>query len=188
MRAWNPLPARSGGDPSPSPDDEPGDCRACGTCTGRREFLRTSLGLAALSTLAALLPRGAGAEAIRRTHSTGGAGGEVRYPVPASTGVEVDRDHEVILVRDGTTVTAFALSCPHQRSMLRWRDNKGIFQCTKHHSEYNLDGVYQKGRATRNMDRLAIRLEGGEVVVDPSVAYHSDEDPAGWNAAAVQVG
>lgn len=112
----------------------------------------------------------------------------MRYPIPPATGVEVDRDNEVILVRDGATVMAFALSCPHQRSMLRWRDNKDFFQCTKHHSEYSLAGVYQKGRATRNMDRLGIRLEGTEVVVDPSVSYHSDEDAAGWAAATVQVG
>ena len=187
MRVLNSLSTRRGGAPSSSPDD-PGECRACGTCTGRREFLRTSLGLAALSTLAALLPGEAAAGTVRLVRSLGRLGQEVRYPVPASTGVEVDRDNEVILVRDGTVVTAFALSCPHQRSMLRWRDNKNIFQCTKHHSEYSLDGVYQKGRATRNMDRLGIRLEGDEVVVDPSVAYHSDEDPAGWDGAVVQVG
>jgi Rieske Fe-S protein len=70
--------------------------------------------------------------------------------------------------------------------MLRWRDKKGIFQCTKHHSEYSPLGEFQKGRATRNMDRLAVEIVGGAVVVDPTRVFHSDDDAVGWAAAAVQ--
>jgi len=50
--------------------------------------------------------------------------------------------------------------------------------------ERNLRGVHGV-RATRNMDRLGIRLEGSEVVVDPTTVYHSDDDPGGWASAVV---
>lgn len=161
-------------------------CAGCGSCPSRREFLRVGVGAAVASAVAALLPtRAAGATPVRWIRSAD-SDGPLRYPLPTEDGVDVDRDNEVILIRYQGTVAAFALSCPHQRSLLRWRENKGIFQCTKHHSEYSPTGVYEKGRATRNMDRLGISLEGSEVVVDPDTVYHSDDDPAGWDAAAVQ--
>jgi Rieske Fe-S protein len=165
--------------------DEP-ECEECETCVGRREFFRIGFGTAALAALAALVPKGAAAAPVRWTRArfTGGA---LRYPVPSDDGVTVDRDNEVILVRYQGLVAAFALSCPHQRSLLRWREDDGIFRCTKHHSEYSPTGVYEKGRATRNMDRLGISLDGSEVVVDPTTVYHSDDDPQGWASAAVKL-
>jgi len=99
----------------------------------------------------------------------------------------VDKGAEIIVVRYQGMLAAFALSCPHQRSMLRWKPDKGFFQCTKHHSEYTPTGEYIKGRATRNMDRLAVSIEAGEVVVDAGTVYKSDEDPQGWAAAAIPV-
>ncbi|MGD2069611.1 MAG: Rieske (2Fe-2S) protein [Gemmatimonadota bacterium] len=161
-------------------------CGGCDGCPDRRSFLRIGAGSLALALLAGAVPRRAAAAVARSVRAT--AAGEVlRYPLPAGDGVEVDRDNEVILARYHELVAAFALSCPHQRSLLRWREDDGIFQCTKHRSKYSPTGEFIDGRATRNMDRLAIRLEGGEVVVDPSVAYHSDDDPEGWASAVVTV-
>ena len=168
-------------DSTPEPTADSTDCSACGACPNRRDFVRWSVAAAAAL---ALLPRNLRAAPPRWVTAREGAG-DLRYPVPATDGVEIDRSNEVILARAGGSIAAFALSCPHQRSMLRWRENDGIFQCTKHHSEYSPTGVYQKGRATRNMDRLAIRLEGSEIVVDPETQFLSDEDPDGWAAAAV---
>lgn len=134
--------------------------------------------------MAAMLPGSAAAAPIRWIQAST-SGETLRYPVPTADGVDVDRHNELIMVRYQGIIAAFALSCPHQHSMLRWRANKGYFQCTKHHSEYSPTGVYLKGRATRNMDRLAIRLDGSDVVVDPKTVYHSDDDPQAWNAAVV---
>jgi nitrite reductase/ring-hydroxylating ferredoxin subunit len=100
----------------------------------------------------------------------------------------VDRDNELILVREGEAVYAFALSCPHQRSMLKWQEKDQQFRCTKHGSKYEPSGEYVSGRATRGMDRFAVRVEGGQVVVDLSRKYQQDEDPAGWEGAVVRVG
>ena len=162
------------------------ECEGCGSCPSRRAFFRVGMGAAVAAAVAAVLPASvAGATPIRWIDALG-SGGPLRYPVPGADGVDVDRANEVILVRWQGTVTAFALSCPHQHSLLRWRENDGIFQCTKHHSEYSPTGEYRKGRATRNMDRLGISIEGNEVVVDPGTVYHSDDDPTGWASAVIQ--
>jgi nitrite reductase/ring-hydroxylating ferredoxin subunit len=162
-------------------------CDGCGSCgMDRRGFVALGLGLVAAAWLPSEL-RAASIDSIRAA-ATSGVADELRYPTPSSDGVQVDRDNEVILVRQGTTIAAFALSCPHQRSMLRWREKDGIFQCTKHHSQYLPTGEFQKGRATRNMDRLAIRVEGDEVVVNAGTIYHSDEDASGWDDAVATAG
>lgn len=100
-------------------------------------------------------------------------------------GVSIDKANEVILVRHGGSVYAFALSCPHQNTALRWNADEGRFQCPKHKSRYQPDGTFISGRATRNMDRLPIRREGGNVVVDVDRMFESDKDEAGWKAAVV---
>lgn len=110
------------------------------------------------------------------------------YPVPATDGADIDRGNEVILVRYRNEVFAFNLSCPHQNTALRWNETDMRFQCPKHHSQYQPDGEFITGRATRNMDRLAIRRDAtNNIVVDPDTLYRSDEDAAEWKAAVVKL-
>ena len=45
----------------------------------------------------------------------------------------------------------------------------------------------QSGRATRNMDRLAIRREGNDLYVDLSHIIKSDTDRPAWDAATITV-
>jgi len=47
------------------------------------------------------------------------------------------------------------------------------------------DGTFIDGRATRNMDRLAIRRAGAELVVDVDTLYQADDNPKEWAAAFV---
>jgi Rieske Fe-S protein len=112
---------------------------------------------------------------------------ERKYPIPASDGVSIDKENEVILVRYQGTMYAFNLSCPHENAALRWRENDRRFQCPRHQSKYQPDGTFISGRATRNMDRLGLRRDGDEVTVDLSRMYRSDTDAAGWAAAAVRL-
>jgi hypothetical protein len=37
------------------------------------------------------------------------------------------------------------------------------------------------------MDRLAVRLDAGSLVVDVDKMFQSDKDPAGWTAATVTI-
>ena len=50
------------------------------------------------------------------------------------------------------------------------------------------DGTFINGRATRNMDRFAIRRDAGNnIVVDPETLYQSDTDPMQWKAAVIKL-
>jgi len=114
-------------------------------------------------------------------------GAEHRYPVPAADGVTIDKTGQVIVVRYQSHLYAFNLACPHQNQALRWLPKEGRFQCPKHESKYQPNGTFMNGRATRNMDRLAVRLDAGSLVVDVDKMFQSDKDPAGWAAAAVTI-
>ncbi|HXV17374.1 MAG TPA: Rieske (2Fe-2S) protein, partial [Gemmatimonadaceae bacterium] len=109
------------------------------------------------------------------------------YALPAADGADIDKDEGVILVRWQGNVYAFNLSCPHQRTALRWNEQDKQFQCPKHHSKYDPKGTFITGRATRSMDRLAITRQGANVVVDIDTMYKEDEDTAQWNSAFVKL-
>jgi nitrite reductase/ring-hydroxylating ferredoxin subunit len=110
---------------------------------------------------------------------------EQRYPVPAQDGVNVDSKVQVILVRAAGHAYAFNLACPHENAAVKWVASGHRFQCTKHDSRYQVDGIHTAGRATRNMDRLLIRREGEELVVGLDRLIRSDQDPAAWAAATI---
>lgn len=161
----------------------------CGGCDGdsdRREFVRTTVRLAAgILVGLGMSPANAAAAAI---HATAGRrrGSEVAYPIPTVDGATIDKTNEVILARHAGMVYAFSLSCPHQNTALHWLDDEGRFQCPKHKSRYQPDGTFISGRATRNMDRLPIRRDGNQVMVNVDRVFESDTDPAGWAGAAVK--
>jgi nitrite reductase/ring-hydroxylating ferredoxin subunit len=154
--------------------DEPIDspCASCGGSglPSRREFLQL---IAAGATITFV-------QGVR-------AGSETRYPIPAGDGVTIDKKAQVIIVRYQGHAYAFNLACPHQNQALRWLPKEGRFQCPKHESRYQPNGTFINGRATRNMDRLGIRVDGGSLVVDVDKMFMSDKDPAGWAVASVTV-
>ncbi|HEU0301083.1 MAG TPA: Rieske (2Fe-2S) protein [Longimicrobium sp.] len=160
----------------------------CAGCTGRRDFLREAAGIAA----ALLVGLGAGraqAQGVVPAPLRPAAvrGGQVTYPIPPADGVSIDREREVIVVRWQARAYAFALSCPHQRTMLRWQQADGRFQCPKHRSRYQPDGTFVSGRATRGMDRYPLRAANGALVVDVARPIRQDQDRVAWDAAFVAV-
>jgi nitrite reductase/ring-hydroxylating ferredoxin subunit len=159
----------------------------CGGCElGRRAFLRDAA-LAALGVAVAVagMPASAAGLPLRRIPAGTGSGAEKAYPIPGEDGVNIDEDNEVILTRYQGRVYAFALSCPHQNTALRWLAGAGRFECPKHHSKYRPDGTFISGRATRSMDRLPIRREGQQLLVDVDRAFQEDTDSKDWAAAVV---
>ncbi|MBA2685890.1 MAG: Rieske (2Fe-2S) protein [Gemmatimonadaceae bacterium] len=164
------------------------DCSSCSLFASRRSFLRDSL----LAVAGALLAVGASDNtALAATFDTiagrRGRDQTVKYPIPASDGVQIDKDNQVILVRWQNAAYAFNLSCPHQNTALRWDDADHRFQCPKHHSKYRPDGVFIEGRATRGMDRLAIQRQGPTLIVDLDKMFKEDEDGAAWTAAVISL-
>ena len=165
------------------------DCTGCPVDPERRELLRAAGAALASLGLLGLLPRSAGAASLRTVRALAPASAdgrnEKRYPMPTADGVAIDKDNDVIVARAANKVFAFALSCPHQNTALRWNADDKQFQCPKHKSRYRSDGEFIEGRATRNMDRLAVRKEGTTLVVDVDALIQEDEHPAEWAAAFV---
>jgi nitrite reductase/ring-hydroxylating ferredoxin subunit len=160
--------------------DCPGECGL----PDRRQFLKkATLALGAAMAALSASPREAAAMPLTLGRALRVFGDEVTYPIPAADGATIDRDNEVILIRWQGALFAFALACPHQNTALRWLADDGRFQCPKHKSKYQPDGTFISGRATRNMDRFALRKDGKNVVVDLAKLFESDKQHALWDAA-----
>jgi nitrite reductase/ring-hydroxylating ferredoxin subunit len=170
---------------STHPSDQ--ECTDCSIGGDRRDFLR-SVGLAVGGLVAAgLLPKDASATSLTVIRALSRSGADVGYAIPAADGATIDKDNQVILVRTGGKVMAFNLSCPHQNTALKWIEEDKQFACPKHKSRYQPDGTFISGRATRNMDRLAIKKDGDKVMVNVDVMFKQDTDQAGWTAAVIAV-
>ena len=154
----------------------------------RREFLRDA-GTIAAGILVALgaSPARAAAAPLSAITATGRRREEKSYPVPAKDGSQIDKDNGVIVTRWEGKVYAFSLACPHQNTAIRWYDKDGKFECPKHHSRFEPDGLYIKdsGRATRGLDRFAIHKDGNNVMVNLDKLYQEDDDETEWKAAVV---
>ena len=156
----------------------------------RREFLRAAGLVVASLGLFGGTARAAGAMVLPGTATALKAGSgdraeEKRYAIPAADGVAIDKDNSIIIARAAGRIYAFSLSCPHQNTALRWNADDHEFQCPKHKSHYRPDGTFIEGRATRDMDRMAIRKDATAIVVDIDTLYQQDEHPKEWGAAWV---
>ena len=159
---------------------------ACACANGRRDFLRQAAAL-----LAGLAAGGAGLAAaglpVRFGDATSKAGDELTFPIPDSDGAVIDRANAVSVVRFQGKAIVFNLSCPHQNAAVRWKPTEGHFECTKHDSVYSQAGVYQAGRATRNMDRFPVKRSGHSIIANVAQLIQSDEQKAAWEAAFIPV-
>jgi nitrite reductase/ring-hydroxylating ferredoxin subunit len=162
----------------------------CGGCTpvSRRGVLG-GISAAALAAMVGveLWPSTAAALPVVDSGFAQGAGNELSLPLPPSDGVTIDRDAQVILVRFQGYAYVFNLACPHENTALRWREKDVRFQCPRHESKYQADGTFTEGRATRNMDRFALKRAGNALVVDLGRLYRSDQNPQEWSAAKVKL-
>jgi Rieske Fe-S protein len=163
----------------------PDECAGCNR-TSRRRFLGQVSGAAVAAALASELGL-PDAAALPFSEVTGVQShpDERTYPLPPADAVSIDREAQVIIARHQNRVFAFALACPHENTALRWRQEDARFQCPRHQSKYQPDGTFISGRATRNMDRFAIRRAGDSVVVDLNQWFRSDQQAAQWTAAAI---
>ncbi len=169
------------------PGNEDSSCRCGEEQHSRREFLyQTPCALAAALTAAGfgLSPRTA--VAFRGPVATQGT--ERAYDLPSRDEVVIDKDNDLILVRQSNHVYAFSLACPHENTALRWRQEDLRFQCPRHESKYRPDGTFISGRATRNMDRFAIRMDGQKAMVDLNRLYQSDRQRSEWESAVLVLG
>ena len=181
------------------PASETADCGGCSlhdalnapAVIERREFLRAgAMALASLGLLGLGVRDASAMPVVGDAHVLGAARGdradEKRYAIPTTDGVSIDKDNGVIIARAGGKIYAFSLSCPHQNTALRWNADDKLFTCPKHKSHYRPDGSFIDGRATRDMDRLAVRKDGQALVVEVDTLYQQDLNAAQWAAAFIQ--
>ncbi|MGH7618676.1 MAG: ubiquinol-cytochrome c reductase iron-sulfur subunit [Gemmatimonadaceae bacterium] len=171
------------------PSSSTAACEGC-ALVARRDFLRDTA-LAAAGALIALgvAPGAARAAPIEFISALGGSREDKAYPIPAADGAQIDKANDAIITRWQGKVYVYSLACPHQNTVLKWSDSDKQFECPKHHSRFTPDGIYIKdsGRATRGMDRLAVRKDGNNVVANLDKLFQEDEDEAAWNAAFITV-
>lgn len=164
---------------------------ACDECplVGRRDFLRDA-SIAAAGILAALgaLPAALMAEPAFIT-PIASRGEDKSYPIPSADGTQIDKSNGTILTRWQGKVYVYSLACPHQNTALRWYDKDNRFECPKHHSRFEPDGEYIKdsGRATRGLDRFAVRMDGANIVANLDKMFKQDDNQADWTAAFITV-
>lgn len=171
-------------EPRSAPPHDQLECRC--PLAERRAFLQeVSLLVASLFAAVGASPARAATLGLRLARGFASTGAEQGYPIPTTDGATIDKDNQIILVRFQQKGYAFNLSCPHQNTALRWNVDEGQFQCPKHHSKYQPTGEFISGRATRNMDRLGIRRDGPNLMVDVTKFYRQDKNPAEWAAAVV---
>ena len=167
----------------------PSSCEGC-ALVARRDFLRDA-GLLAAGVLAALGATPARAEALLVQFVSPVARNleERSYAIPTADGTQIDKGNGTMITRWQGNVYVFSLGCPHQNTALRWYEKDGRFECPKHHSRFDPNGIYVKdsGRATRGLDRFAVRKDGNNVVADLDKLYQQDEDEAAWKTAFVTV-
>lgn len=168
-----------------APSDHTNDCGGCELRPTRRNFLGGVTAALAIFAMEGLLPDDAKALPAREVHGVVSSAQEVGYAIPAADGVSIDKKEGVIIARHAGTLYAFALTCPHQNTALRWNEGNNTFQCPRHKSKYQADGVFISGRATRAMDRFAVRKDGDKLVVNLDKLYEQDTDAAGWGNAKV---
>ena len=164
----------------------PSGCQACPHATDRRAFLR-HMALAVAGTLAVtgLSPSAAFANSARYIAPLATRGNQRRYDLPRADGVSIDSSNEVILARWQGHVYAFSLRCPHRGTKLEWHADESRVFCPKHKARFRPDGAHDSGRNTRSLDRYALHVESGTVVVELDTLYRIDESPAAWEGAVV---
>ena len=168
-------------------DDVSYPCESCplGESIERRRFVRDALA-AAVAALGAIGLTATRAAALPIVFARGSGGRmDKAYPMPATDGVTIDKDESVIVARFADRVYAFSLACPHQNTAIRWDASNTRFQCPKHKSRYRTDGTFIEGRATRGLDRFAVKRSGEQLLVNLDALYREDKNPSEWASAFV---
>jgi nitrite reductase/ring-hydroxylating ferredoxin subunit len=158
----------------------------CAAHVDRRAFLRQSATAVAASLVAiGLSPTAGFAEAVHELVAEGAVGVERSYVLPARDGVWVDAGSSLALARVGAVVFAFSLECPHRGRQLEWLPGEQRFYCPKHKARFTANGAHASGRRTTDLDRFAIRVAQGRVIVTLDQPLSADTDKAAWDAAVL---
>lgn len=83
--------------------------------------------------------------------------------------------------RNRDTIYALSTICTHLGCTPNWLEGEKKFKCPCHGSGFKISGVNFEGPAPRPLERFAIRVEAGQIVVDKSRKFQKElgqwEDP-----------
>jgi len=153
---------------------------------GRRDFLKKASAVA-IGGVISLVPIAAGARVVMDPLRRGGSGAQKirvtnldslpkdgiprKFPIVASRTDAWNRFPEapvgaVYLRRDGDTVEALNVVCPHAGCFVDFRSEKKGFLCPCHNSLFELDGKIRdpKSPSPRALDRLFVEIRNGSEV------------------------
>lgn len=177
--------AGEGAEPKAPAEERPAEKKP--SPVSRREFFRRSL-LSSLGLFGAQF--GAASLAFLWPNIRGGFGGVIELGVaPEDVKAQIDQDRLPFyfgsgrfylvkydgdaadtvyagLVSDG--LMALYQKCVHLGCRVPFCEVSQWFECPCHGSKYNRVGEYRDGPAPRGMDRFAVKVENGSVVVDTS--------------------
>lgn len=96
------------------------------------------------------------------------------------------------LTRHNDQVVALSWKCPHLGCQVPWCESSQEFECPCHGSVFNRVGEYREGPSPRGMDRYALSVEDGVLVIDTSTVLPGpapgtesiDEPPVGPRCVA----
>lgn len=127
----------------------------------RRSMLKVSLPVVAAAGLGVNL-LGCGGASVPTT--TVSAGALDRFPVGGAP-TRLD-EYDVFILRSDEGLAAVSGRCPHAGCGVE--PAEAGFHCGCHGSEFTADGTVTQGPAQEDLTWFAVRLDAGEVIVDPS--------------------
>ncbi len=80
--------------------------------------------------------------------------------------VTLFREGRFFLVRQGEEFTALYQVCTHLGCLVRWDEDSQTYSCPCHGAKFAQDGGYIIGPPPRSLDRFAVEVVDGRVVVD----------------------
>ena len=72
-----------------------------------------------------------------------------------------------IVKQSDDRAVAFVPQCTHLGCAYHWDESKSSFVCPCHSSVFSIDGKVLSGPAPRQLDRYAVRVERGDLMVGP---------------------
>ena len=96
-------------------------------------------------------------------------------PDPGAKGFEIEGREAIFVVRHGGRLFGYVNVCPHMRTSLDWKPDaflnfeKTLILCATHGALFRIeDGRCIGGPCPgRSLTPVAIRIEGGAVILDP---------------------
>lgn len=74
-----------------------------------------------------------------------------------------------VVRKDETNVVAYSAQCTHLGCAYHWEDKRNQFVCPCHTSLFSIDGQVQGGPAPRPLDRYAVRIEDGKLLIGTQI-------------------